>query len=70
MQNGNCLVVRAAGRQLDLLRREATKLAKVNKGDWWIERAEVGSRFWFQEAKATEDFARACKDFGISCERG
>ena len=70
MLNESSLIVHAIGRRLDVLREEATRLAKVNKGGWWIERAEVGSRFWFEKEKAVEDFARFCEGSGISCRKG
>ncbi|WP_247338155.1 hypothetical protein [Bradyrhizobium sp. CW4] len=66
----NCLIVRAAGRQLDLLRGEASRIAKSNKVDWWIDRAEVGTRFCFEDAKAKESFALTCDNFGIPCQDG
>ncbi len=43
MPKKNCLIVHAAGRQLDLLRGEASRIAKANKVDWWIDRADVGT---------------------------
>jgi hypothetical protein len=52
MTKENCLIVRVAGRQLDLLRGEASRIAKDSKMDWWIDRADVGSRFCFEDAKA------------------
>src|SRR3954454_7619258 len=48
----NCLIVRAAGRQLDLLRGEASRIAKGSNVDWWIDQAEVGTRFCFENTKA------------------
>src|SRR4051812_26543597 len=66
----NCLIVRAAGRQLDLLRGEASRIARGNNVDWWIDRAEVGARFCFEDAKAKESFALACDNLGISCQEG
>jgi hypothetical protein len=44
-----CLIVRAAGKQLDLLRGEASRIAKGTNVDWWIDRAEVGTRFCFED---------------------
>lgn len=67
MPQGNCLVVRAAGRQLDLLRGEASRIAKGAKVDWWIDRADVGAHFCFEDAKAKDAFALVCDSFGISC---
>jgi hypothetical protein len=64
----NCLIVRAAGRQLDLLRGEASRIAKGSNVDWWIDQAEIGTRFCFEDAKAKESFALACDNFGIPCQ--
>lgn len=66
----NCLIVRAAGRQLDLLRGEASRIAKGSNVDWWIDQAEVGTRFCFENTKAKESFALACDNFGIPCQDG
>jgi hypothetical protein len=62
-----CLIVHAAGRQLDLLRGEAFRIASGNKVSWWTDRAEVGTRFCFEDAKAKEAFAITCDSFGIRC---
>ncbi|WGD55277.1 hypothetical protein QA641_16215 [Bradyrhizobium sp. CB1650] len=67
MPEENCLIVFAAGRQLDLLRGEASRIAKEKKVDWYIDRADVGMRFCFEDAKAKEAFALTCDSFGISC---
>jgi hypothetical protein len=66
----NCLIVRAAGRQLDLLRGEASRTAKGSNVDWWVDQAQVGTRFCFEDAKAKESFAVACDNFGIPCQDG
>ncbi|WP_275172649.1 hypothetical protein [Bradyrhizobium sp. CSS354] len=66
----NCLIVRAAGRQLDLLRGEASRIAKGSNVDWWVDQAQVGTRFCFENAKAKESFALACDNFGIPCQDG
>lgn len=65
MDKENCLIVRAAGRQLDLLRAEASRIAKGNKVDWWIDRGEVGTRFCFEDSQATKTFATACENLGV-----
>jgi hypothetical protein len=70
MTKENCLIVRAAGRQLDLLRGEAPRIAKGNKVDWWIDYSDVGIRFCFEDAKVKEAFAKLCDNFGISCRDG
>lgn len=58
MPNEHCLIVHAAGRQLDL---------QIN---WWTDRAEVGTRFCFEDVGAKEAFALACDNFGIRCRDG
>ena len=68
MPNENCLVVFAAGRKLDLLRGEASRIAKENKVDWHIDRADIGTRFCFEDTKAKEAFALTCDSFGIACQ--
>ncbi|WP_246649526.1 hypothetical protein [Bradyrhizobium canariense] len=69
-KENNCLIVRAAGRQLDLLRGEASRIAKGSNADWWIDQAEVGTRFCFEDTKAKESFALACDNLGIPCQDG
>jgi hypothetical protein len=64
----NYLIVRAAGRQLDLPRGEASRIAKRNSVEWWSERADIGARFRFGDAKAKEAFALTCDNFGIPFE--
>lgn len=70
MTKPNCLIVFAAGKQLDLLRGEASRIAKENKVDWHIDRADIGTRFCFEDAKAKEAFASTCDSFSISCRDG
>lgn len=70
MQKENCLVIRAAGRQLDLLRGEAFRIAKSKNVNWWTDRAEIGTRFCFEDAMAKEAFALVCTDLGIPCRDG
>ena len=67
MPNGSCLIVSAAGKKLDLLRGEASRIAKGHNIEWWTDRAEVGTRFCFDDPKAKEAFAIACDDFGVAC---
>ncbi|MCK1337944.1 hypothetical protein IVB38_18440 [Bradyrhizobium sp. 38] len=62
-----CLIVQATGRKLDLLRGEASRIAKGSKVDWWIDRADVGTRFCFEDTAAKETFASTCDSFGIPC---
>jgi hypothetical protein len=70
MPNEHCLIVHAAGRQLDLLRGEASRIAKGEKINWWTDRVEVGTRFCFEDAKAKDVFALACDNFGVRCRDG
>lgn len=65
MSKENLLIVNAVGRQLDLLRAEASRVAKSSKVDWWIERVQGGSRFCFENAKAKNEFALICDNFGV-----
>lgn len=64
------LIVRAAGKQLDLLRGEASRIAKENKIGWWTDRADIGTRFCFEDVKAKEAFALTCDSLGIPCRDG
>lgn len=66
MANEHCLIVRAAGRQLDLLRGEASRIAKASQAGWSTDKAEVGTRFCFEDAKAKKEFALVCDNFGIA----
>jgi hypothetical protein len=55
---------------LDLLRGEAARIAKGSKLGWWTDRADIGTRFCFEDAKAREAFALTCDGFGIRCRDG
>ncbi len=70
MSKENFLIVKAVGRQLDLLRGEASRLAKESKGGWWIEHVDAGKRFWFEDAKAKDEFAQICDSFGVPSRHG
>ncbi|MBR0719229.1 hypothetical protein JQ632_35530 [Bradyrhizobium liaoningense] len=61
----NSVIVRVYGRQLDQLRAEASRIARGSKIDWWIERADKGMRFCFEDAEAKSAFASICKNFAI-----
>ncbi|MCS3758738.1 hypothetical protein [Bradyrhizobium centrosematis] len=67
MGTENYVIVFAAGKQLDLLRGEASRIAKAAKAGWWTDWAEVGTKFCFEDAKARNSFALACDGFGIAC---
>jgi hypothetical protein len=61
------LIVRAYGRQLDQLRAEASRIARGGKIDWWIEQADKGMRFCFEDAEAKKSFASIYKNFAVPC---
>ena len=70
MAKENCLIVRAAGKQLDLLRGEASRIAQGANVSWWTDRAEVGTKFCFEDSKSKERFALTCDSLGITCQDG
>ena len=55
MATENCLIVSLRER-LEILRD--------------IDRADIGARFCFEDAKAKEVFALACDNFGVSSRDG
>jgi hypothetical protein len=65
MAEENCLIVRAAGRQLDELRSEASRIAKDKKIDWWVEREAKGTRFCFEDPDAKHAFVSFCTNLGV-----
>lgn len=67
MVKTNCLIVRAYGRQLDLLRGEASRIARGSKVDWWIEGTDKGAHFCFENAQAKKSFASICENFAVPC---
>lgn len=70
MPKENCLIVRAPGKQLDLLRGEAFRIAKEANVGWWTDRAEIGTKFCFEDPRSKEAFALACGNLGIDCRDG
>ncbi|SDJ64172.1 hypothetical protein SAMN05216338_105766 [Bradyrhizobium sp. Rc2d] len=70
MPKENCLIVRAAGKQLDLLRGEAARISQEANVGWWTDRAEIGTRFCFEDSKSKESFALICDRLGITCRDG
>jgi hypothetical protein len=55
------------GRQLDQLRGEASRISRGSKVDWWIERGDAGTRFYFETAEAKKAFASICANFDVQC---
>ncbi|WP_035712371.1 MULTISPECIES: hypothetical protein [Bradyrhizobium] len=71
MKSETCLIVRTPpGRQLDLLRGEASRVAKANEVNWYADRADIGTRFCFDNDRAKKAFALICDDIGISYQDG
>ena len=71
MKTEPSLIVRAPpGRQLDLLRGEAARIAKANDVNWYTARAAIGTRFCFDNDKAKTAFARICDDNGVPYQDG
>ena len=70
MPKENCLIVRAAGKQLDLFRGEASRIAQGANVGWWTGRAGVGTKFCFEDSKSKERFALTCDSLGITCQDG
>ena len=68
VQMTHYVVVRAFGRQLDQLRAEASRISRGSKIDWWIERSDAGTRFFFESAEAKKAFASICENFAVPCE--
>ena len=65
MNKTDCLIVRAAGRQLDELRSEASRIAKGAKFDWWVERTDKGTHFCFEDPAFKKRFAEVCDNLGV-----
>lgn len=65
MSESKCLIVRAGGRQLDELRSEASRIAKVRKIDWWVDRSDKGTCVCFEDSEAKQEFASLCTNYGV-----
>ncbi|QOG23013.1 hypothetical protein [Bradyrhizobium sp. SEMIA] len=70
MANNHCLIVRAAGKQMDLLRGEVSRIAIASQLGWSTDRAEIGTRFCFEDAKPKNEFAVICDNFGVASKDG
>ena len=70
MDKADCLIVRVAGRQLDELRSEASRIAKGSKVDWWVERTDKGARFCFESGEVKKHFASFCGSLGVQHHDG
>jgi len=60
------VTVRASGKQLDQLRKEASRISRGHKMDWWIERGDQGMHFCFESAETKTEFASICENLAIS----
>jgi hypothetical protein len=70
MNKSDCLIVRAAGRQLDELRSEASRIAKGKKVDWWVERTDKGACFCFESGEVKRRFMSFCENLGVQHHEG
>jgi hypothetical protein len=71
MPKEKCLIVGGSGRQLDLLRGEASRIAEGAKVDWWIDRAERSEHaFASKMQRQKRAFALACDSFSTPCRDG
>jgi hypothetical protein len=66
----NCITVRAPGRHSDYLRSEASHIAKSSNGDWWVERNDKGTSFFFEDASSKKQFAAFCEKIGVPHAEG
>jgi hypothetical protein len=65
IQMDNCIIVRSHGRQLDLLRGEASRISRGYKSDWWMERGDKGTQFCFEDADSKKAFALVCENLAV-----
>jgi hypothetical protein len=65
-----CVTVRAAGRHSDVLRSEASHIAKSSNADWWVERSDKGTCFFFEDASSKKQFANFCEKIGVPHAEG
>jgi hypothetical protein len=70
LKMADCVIVRAYGRQLDQLRAEASRIARGRQVDWWIERGDRGTRFFFESAEAKKAFTSICDSFAVPYVEG
>ena len=70
MAKACCLIVRASGRKLDELRSAASTIAQEGKIDWWVERTDKGTCFFFGDEDAKKRFVLSCENLGVSHQDG
>ena len=56
-----CVIVRTHGRELDRLRGDASRIARDQKADWWVETRDEGAAFCFEDATAKNSFNAVCE---------
>lgn len=66
----NCITVRTAGRLADVLRSEASHIAKSSQADWWVERTDKGTSFFFEDSTSKKQFAAFCEKIGVPHAEG
>ena len=65
MAETNCVIVKTAGRQLDELRSQASRIAKGKNIDWWVDRSDKGACFCFADPEAKQTFVSICTHLGV-----
>ena len=63
----HCLIISASPRGLDRLRAEASRIARQEKADWWVEKHDKGTHFCFESSEAKAVFTRLCRAQSIHC---
>lgn len=57
----HCLIVSASPREIDRLRAEASRIARQDKADWWVEKQDKGTHFCFASNEAKAAFTQLCE---------
>jgi hypothetical protein len=63
----HCLIVSASPREIDRLRAEASRIARRDKADWWVEKQDKGTHFCFESNEAKAAFTELCKAQSVHC---
>jgi hypothetical protein len=64
-ESNHCVMVRAAGRELDSLREAASSTAREYGSDWYAERRAEGTAFCFENAHVKTLFEAHCAKYNI-----
>jgi hypothetical protein len=63
----HCLIVSASPREIDRLRAEASRIARQDNADWWVEKQDKGMHFCFGSSEARAAFAQLCTAQNVHC---